>query len=165
MTEGLYFGTHFEGIINMSLFRYFILLIFISAGTAAWSQSFPPGYLEKINSKLPHKFKEIRTGSTMEVIRTQEIVKIYALIDDIEQYEQVLIERSDELGTNYGQCKLIKVEKGKYTNNYIEMTDRYPVSSKMSNLYRVKTITSDGIIRTYAPVPITMAETIGIVQK
>ncbi len=133
--------------------------------TTAWSQAFPPGYLEKVNSKLPHKFKEIRTGSTIEAIRSQELVKIYVLVDDIEQYEQVLIERSDELGTNYGQCKLIMVKKGAYPLNYIEITDRYPVSSKMSNLYRIKTITSDNIVRTYAPVSITMAEINGIVQK
>lgn len=101
----------------------------------------------------------------MEAVRYLDIVKLYILIDDIEQYEQILIERSDELGSNYSQCKLIKVERGKYPNNYVELTDRYPFSSRMTNLYRIKTITSENIMRMYAPVPITMGPAVGAGKK
>ena len=115
-------------------------------------------HLRMVNKNLPHKFKAIRTGATIEVIRDLNAVKIYVIIDDIEQYEQVLIERSDEMQTNFSQCKLLMVGKGKYPDNYLELTDHYPFSSKMTNLYRIKTITSEGIIRMYAPVPITIPE-------
>lgn len=102
----------------------------------------------------------------MEAIRIQESVKVYVLVDDIEQYEQVLIERSDEFGINFSQCKLINVEKGKYRNNYLELTDKYPVSTKMATMYRIKTITSDGIIRMYPAVPVTKShDTTGLVVR
>jgi predicted DNA-binding protein (MmcQ/YjbR family) len=115
-------------------------------------------YLQKINKELPHKFKELKTGTTLEVIREQKVVKIYMLIDDLEQYEQILVERSDEQQMNYSQCKVIQIVKGKHKNNYIEVTDQYPLSPKMSNLYRIKTITADGIMRMYPPVPIMTLE-------
>ena len=114
--------------------------------------------LDKINKILPHKFKELRTGATLEVIREQKVVKIYMLIDDIDQYDQILVERSDEQQLNFSQCKVIQVTKGKYKNNYVELVDQYPLSPKMSNLYRIKTVTPEGIMRMYAPVPIVRAE-------
>jgi hypothetical protein len=115
-------------------------------------------YLEKINKELPHKFKSLKTGATLEVVRDHTIVKIYMLIDDIEQYDEILVERSDEEQVNFSQCKEIQVVKGKYKNNYVELTDQYPLSSKMANLYRIKTVTSDGITRMYPPVAIQSAE-------
>jgi len=104
---------------------------------------------------LPHKFKEIRTGATLEAVREQNVVKLYILVDDIEQYSEILIERSDELQKNFSQCKEIEVEKGKYKNNYVELIDQYPLSSKMTNLYRIKAVTSEGIMKMFPPVPIT----------
>lgn len=114
--------------------------------------------LQKANKDIPHKFKELHTGVTLEVIRDKTEVKIYMLVDDIDQYDEILVERSDEQQINYSQCKDIKVTKGKYKNNYMELVDRYPLSSKMTNLYRIKTITPDGIMRMYPPVPIVKAE-------
>ena len=113
--------------------------------------------LQKINKDLPHKFKAIKTGATLEVVREPTQVKIYMFIDDIEQYDQIMVERSDELQNTFSQCKVVQVVKGKYKNNYVELVDRYPVSSKMSNQYRIKTITADGIMRMYPPVEMTMA--------
>ena len=118
--------------------------------------------LAMANKDIPHKFKELKTGTTLEVIREKTEVKIYMLVDDIEQYEEILVERSDEQQLNYSQCKVIKVIKGKYKNNYVELVDHYPLSPKMSHLYRIKTITPDGIMRMYAPVPIVRAEEINV---
>ena len=110
--------------------------------------------LEKINKDLPHKFKVLKTGATLELEREPKVVKIFMLIDDIEQYTEILVERGDELQKNYSQCKVVEVEKGKYKNNYIELIDQYPLSSKMSNVYRIKTVTSEGIIRMFPPVTV-----------
>lgn len=131
-----------------------LLLLMLPAYKALYAQSFSPQYLAQLNKSLPHKFKAINVGATLEAVREQEIVRLYLLVDDIEQYDQLLIERSDEFGANFSQCKLISIEKGKYPNNYLELTDRYPVSTKMATMYRVKTITSDGIIRMYPPVSV-----------
>jgi hypothetical protein len=140
--------------------KYILAFITICIAISGHAQSFDDAvYLQKINKDLPHKFKSIKTGATLEAVREQKVVKIYMLIDDIEQYDEVLVERGDELQPNYGQCKEIHIEKGKYKNNYIEITDQYPLSSKMSNTYRIKTITSEGIMRMYPPVSlITEAE-------
>jgi hypothetical protein len=114
--------------------------------------------LQKVNKDLPHKFKEIKTDATLEVIREQNnVIKIYMLIDDIEQYDEILVERSDEMQKSFSQCKEITIVKGKYKNNYIELTDQYPLSSKMTNVYRLKTINSEGIMRMFPPVPVIAA--------
>jgi predicted membrane-bound dolichyl-phosphate-mannose-protein mannosyltransferase len=138
-----------------------ITLAFIASFIAISMQAQQPAtdsYLQKVNKDVPHKFAAIKTGATLEVIREQNnVVKIYMLIDDIEQYDLILVERSDEQQKNFSQCKEIKVIKGKYPNNYIELTDQYPLSPKMTNVYRLKTITSEGIMRMYPPVPIVNA--------
>lgn len=142
---------------NIMKVQYTLALVMVLVAGAVFAQPEDQKYLEKINKDLPHKFKELRTGATLEVVREQKVVKIYMLIDDIEQYDQVLVERSDELQKNYSQVRVIQIEKGKFKNNYVELVDNYPLSPKMSNLYRIKTVTAEGITRMYAPVPIVMA--------
>ena len=80
----------------------FFLLLTAVGGHAQQqpAQPAPATFLEKINKELPHKFKEIRTGATLEAVREQTVVKIYMLIDDIEQYSEILVERSDEQQQN-----------------------------------------------------------------
>jgi hypothetical protein len=134
-------------------------VIMLLIGATLCAQPPQDSNLQKMNKDLPHKFKELKTAATLEVVREQKVVKIYMLIDDIEQYDQVMVERSDELQKNFSQCKVIQIEKGKYKNNYVELVDNYPLSPKMTNVYRIKTITADGIMRMYPPVPIeTQAE-------
>jgi hypothetical protein len=114
-------------------------------------------YLEKINGQLPHKFKELKTGATLEAVRDREVVKIYMLIDDIEQYDRIFVERGgDEMQNSYSQCKEIEIDKGKFKNNYVEVTDQYPLSTKMSNQYRIKTVTYEGIVRIFPPISIAV---------
>ncbi len=151
----------------MRHFNYILLSAALLLCADAGAQAFSQQYLAQLNKSLPHKFQSINVGATLEAVREQEIVKLYLLVDDIEQYEQLLIERSDEFGANFAQCKLISIEKGKYPNNYLELTDRYPVSTKMATMYRVKTITSDGIIRMYPPVSVSKEDDkpTGLVRK
>lgn len=111
-------------------------------------------YLEKINKQLPHKFKELKIGATLEAIREPKLVKLYLIVDDIEQYDQILVERSDEQQKNFSQCKAVTITKGKYPNNYIELVDQYPLSPKMANVYRLKTVDAEGITKMFPPVPV-----------
>ncbi len=90
----------------------------------------------------------------MEVVRDHSVIRIYMLVDDIEQYEELLVERSDETQSNYAQCKSITILKGKYPKNYVEVVDQYPQSVKMAGMYRLKAITSEGILKMFAPVNI-----------
>jgi hypothetical protein len=146
-------------IMNVKLaYVFFLLLTAVSLGA---QQSAADTYLEKINKTLPHKFKQLHTGATLEAVREQRVVKIYMLIDDIEQYDQILVERGDQLQNNFGQCKVVQIEKGKYKNNYLEVVDNYPLPPKMSNIYRIKTVTSEGIMRMYPPVAVEMQAEVG----
>lgn len=139
----------------MKSFLLFLMVSAIQNSTVSAQDTMAVhSYLQKINKNLPHQFKHLNTLATLEAMRGQGFVKVYLLIDDIEQYEQILIERSDEMGINFSQCGYIQIEKGKYKNNYIEYTDRYPVSPKMNILYRIKTIDAEGNFRMLPPVAI-----------
>ena len=116
-------------------------------------------YLARINAQLPHQFKELKTRATLEAIRELGVVKLYMLIDDIEQYEQILVERSDEAQKYFSQCKQIDILPGKFKNNYLETIDKYPVSSRMTNLYRLKAISKEGFVCMFAPIAISVPET------
>ena len=132
----------------------FAFIVFLIAGTLSAQQPTEDSYLAKINTELPHKFKELRIGATLEAVRDHGVVRFYVIVDDIEQYSEIVIERSGELGDSYSQCKSVKIQKGKFKNNYFQIVDEYPLSAKTSNQYRIKALTDDGIIRIYAPVGI-----------
>ena len=131
----------------------FAFIVFLIAGTLSAQKPTADSYLDKINMELPHKFKELKIGATLEAVRDHGVVRFYVIVDDIEQYGEIVIERSDELG-GYTQCKSIKIQKGKFKNNYFQLDDQYPLSAKTANQYRIKALTDDGIIRIYAPVAI-----------
>lgn len=134
---------------------FFPVLALFFLNTALRAQSDPTGsYLQELNKLLPHKFKELKVGATLEAVREQNTVKLYMLVDDVEQYEQIIVERCGEQQNNFARCKVVQVQKGKYKNNYVEVTDQYPLPPKMTNQYRIKTITSEGITRMFPPVPV-----------
>ena len=138
--------------------KLILVFIILSASVSMYAQSPAQNvYLEKINRQLPHKFKELKTGATLEAVREKEVVKIFMLVDDIEQYDRILVERGgDDQQNSYSQCKEIEIDKGKFKNNYVEVTDQYPLSTKMSNQYRIKTVTSEGIVRIFPPISIAV---------
>lgn len=134
--------------------RSMFTILMVIFSVSLYAQESRQAYLERINKELPHQFKELKLGATLEAVRTPNDVQLYLLVDDVEQYEEVLIERSDDTQTNFAQCKRIEVVSGKFRHNYIEVVDRYPLSSKMTNVYRVKCVTPEGIVRMFAPVPV-----------
>ena len=108
-------------------FILIILTLCLSLGVIAQeTKESKEAYLKRINKEIGHNFKELRTGVTMEAKRVGGVVKVYMLVDDIEQFEELQVERSDEFGTNFAQCKSVTIVKGKYRNNYVEVTDQYP---------------------------------------
>lgn len=134
-----------------------ILIALLATVSIYAQQSVQSAYLEKINKQLPHKFKDLKTGATLEVVRDKGVVRIYLLVDDIEQYDRIFVERGgDDKQNSFSQCKEIEIDKGKFKNNYVEVTDQYPLSSQMSNQYRIKTVTNEGIVRIFPPVAIEL---------
>jgi hypothetical protein len=134
-----------------------LFFVVISSPILSAQDSTANVYLQRINKTIPHQFNALRSVATVEAVRGQGVVKIYMLVDDVEQYEQLIIERSDEMGVNFAQCGVVEVQKGKYKNNYVELIDRYPVSPKMMINYRLKTIDKEGNMRMLPPVPVQQA--------
>ena len=130
------------------------IVILISVGTLSAQQPSDDSYLAKINMELPHKFGELKVGATLEAVRDHGVVRFYILVDDIEQYGEIVIERRGELGHDFALCKTVKVQKGKFKNNYLELVDQYPLPSKTASQYRIKAMTDDGIMRIFPPVSI-----------
>jgi hypothetical protein len=113
---------------------------------------------------IPHQFKEIKRGATLEAVRLGGIIKLYILVDDIEQYTQIQVERGNEFN-EYSGVKVIEITKGKYKNNYIETEDRFPVSSQMDSKYRLKGINEEGTIKIFAPVTVVLPSKADSVAK
>ena len=136
----------------------FALILSLTSLSVCAQDTLAVSHKRGMDKPLPHHFQEMKTGATLEAVRDNDAVKLYLMIDSIEQYSEVLIERSEETQTTYAQCKMIKVEKGKYPKNYVELMDHYPLSSKMPNQYRIKGITPEGIVRIFPAVPVSMTD-------
>jgi hypothetical protein len=88
---------------------------------------------------------------TMEVLRDGHQVKIILQFRDASQYKHAMIEKTDEIGHEFRQCAYVALMEEKTPNGVIEKRDRYPRITTDS-FYRLRTVTKEGIERTYPPV-------------
>ncbi len=96
-----------------------------------------------------HKFKDYNNTYALEAERKGPIVKLYLKVDDIEQYAEVILVRSQaELG-NFSDVRHIQVIKGANKFEYVETEDRYPLPTKVGAAYKIRAITKDGAIRMF----------------
>jgi hypothetical protein len=96
-----------------------------------------------------HKFKEYNNNYTLEAERKGTVVKLYLRMDDIEQYAEVILVRSQaELG-NFTDVKHIPIIQGANKFEYVETEDRYPLPTKVGAAYKIRAITKDGAIRMF----------------
>ena len=96
-----------------------------------------------------HKFKDYNNSYALEAERKGPIVKLYLKMDDIEQYAEVILVRSQaELG-NFSDVRHIQVIKGANKFEYVETEDRYPLPTKVGAAYKIRAITKDGAIRMF----------------
>jgi len=96
-----------------------------------------------------HKFKNYNNTYALEAERKGPIVKLYLKMDDIEQYAEVILVRSQaELG-NFSDVRHIQVIKGANKFEYVETEDRYPLPTKVGAAYKIRAITKDGAIRMF----------------
>jgi hypothetical protein len=96
-----------------------------------------------------HKFKDYNNTYALEAERKGPIVKLYLKMDDIEQYAEVILVRSQaELG-NFSDVRHIQVIKGANKFEYVETEDRYPLPTKVGAAYKIRAITKDGAIRMF----------------
>lgn len=96
-----------------------------------------------------HKFKDYNNTYALEAERKGPVVKLYLKMDDIEQYAEVILVRSQaELG-NFSDVRHIQVIKGANKFEYVETEDRYPLPTKVGAAYKIRAITKDGAIRMF----------------
>lgn len=88
---------------------------------------------------------------TMQVARDNQEVKITIHFRDASQYSHATIEKTDELKNEFRQCAYIDLKDDNAKNGVIEKTDKYPRFFSAS-FYRLRTVTKEGIERTYPPV-------------
>jgi hypothetical protein len=96
-----------------------------------------------------YKLCALDSAFTMEVSRDQHEVRIVVLFTDAAQYDHAMIEKTDELKNEFRQCAYIAMAEEK--KPAIEKRDKYPRISTDS-FYRLRTITKEGIERTYPPI-------------
>ena len=96
-----------------------------------------------------YKLSSLDGEFTMEVSRDQHEVKIAVQFTDAGQYDHAMIEKTDELKNEFRQCAYISLTEDK--KPVIEKRDKYPRITTDS-YYRLRTITKEGIERTYPPI-------------
>lgn len=85
----------------------------------------------------------------LEVSRGAEGIEIALLFTKASQFEFVVIERSSEAINNFSQIKYIKFNDSAKDSVVIVKRDTYPLMAAEDVYYRVKTITKEGVTRTY----------------
>lgn len=99
-----------------------------------------------------YSFKSADQEVGMTVTRVQGGVDISLMLSKASQFDFVLIEKSTDAKNGFGQCKYIKFNESANDSVVIIKRDAYPTSSVEDMYYRIKTVTREGITRTYPSV-------------
>jgi len=103
-----------------------------------------------------HEFKAKTAEVNMEVERNKGEVVVHLQSNQFNQFAQVILERSGDNLQNFTACKTIDMTSQKIIDgDYIKNSDRFPLPATQGTYYRIKTISKDGITKTYAPVELT----------
>lgn len=92
----------------------------------------------------------------MELERGKGEVLIHLNVKDLSQYEYVLVERSAENANYFSRCKYISGGTTLSSKDILQI-DKYPYSAAKDVYYRIKTVTKDGIERSYPAVMLAAA--------
>ncbi len=99
-----------------------------------------------------YSFKSADQEVGMTVTRVQGGVDISLMLSKASQFDFVLIEKSTDAKNGFGQCKYIKFNESANDSVVIVKRDAYPTSSVEDMYYRIKTVSREGITRTYPSV-------------
>ena len=88
----------------------------------------------------------------MELSRSGYSVMIVLMFTHATKFDYVSIERSPMESTNFTQCKYIGFNETANDSVIIKELDKYPLPATQEVFYRIKTITKEGISRTYPSV-------------
>lgn len=88
----------------------------------------------------------------MEIARAQYGINITVILNNARELDYVSVEKSAEPIVGYRQCKYIELNKTTEDSVVIVQHDVYPLVYSEDVFYRVKTVSKEGIARTYPSV-------------
>jgi len=88
----------------------------------------------------------------MKVVRQNKEIVISIFIADSLMFDYMTVERKADFDQSFSQCKYISYSDLKPGERNIIKKDNYPFPATSDVLYRLKMITKDGAMRTYAPI-------------
>lgn len=127
------------------------ILLIIAIGFFAKGFSNPTPTPEK------KAFKNTSYDVNFEVDRGKGEVIFYFLSEHMGDYEQIIVERGGQNG-GFIPCKTINMADQKVEEGYFTNADKFPTSAKQDAYYRIKTITKEGITKTFPPVLLAALE-------
>lgn len=86
---------------------------------------------------------------TMELSRKDYVVKVALTFAHAKQLDYAVIERSTEPNAGFRQCKHINLSDQTRDSVCIAANDNYPLAATQNVYYRIKTVTKEGVSRTY----------------
>jgi hypothetical protein len=99
-----------------------------------------------------HEFKSTDKEINFDIERKQGEITLYFQSLVFGSYDEIIVERCASDNGIYSVCKTIEVPQVKITDGYYKTTDKYPLSSQKDCYYRIKTVSKEGIIKTFPPV-------------
>ncbi len=99
-----------------------------------------------------YQLKSSDTEFAMQLFRESDGIDISLLFTKASQFEYVSIEKSAAAQNGFSQCKYIKFNESANDSVLIIKRDLYPLAASEDVYYRVKTVTKEGVTRTYPPV-------------
>jgi hypothetical protein len=99
-----------------------------------------------------YSVKSIDGEFNMDLSRNGYMVSVSITLTHATQFAYVSLERSPLENANFTQCKYIGLREVVSDSVQIKELDKYPLAATQDVFYRVKTITKEGISRTYPPV-------------
>ncbi len=122
------------------------------------------------NAQVPDYIMQSSDGAfVLEVYRSGNSVKVMVQMSEPAEYSYVTIERSLDDLNSFSQCKYFVPAQEKTLHGAIVKDDVYAISSSKDMYYRIKTVSKDGVSRTYPPVrlpaPGTEEETVARLPK
>ena len=102
-----------------------------------------------------HEFKSTDREINFDIERKSGEVELYFQSAVFSAYDEILVERCGADNGIYSVCKTIEVSQVKITGDYYKTVDKYPMTAQKDCYYRIKTISKEGIMKTFPPMLLT----------
>ena len=98
-----------------------------------------------------YKISSVDGEFTLEVSREKQEVKILVVFRDATQFSHAVIEKSDDIKSEFRQCAYIDANTDVKIDGATEKKDKYP-RVYSDSFYRLRTVSKEGIERSYPAV-------------